>query len=156
VVSSKALHRRVADLARLQAEAAERHAATAVGVDAGHSARVAFLMTVPEDLRMRVGIALCDPNGDDSLHSWALWPFARWATPPAGFEFPRALVEWVLHPPRGWFLGHACERCGLNVPLLATWSNDPNPPPGIVVFPACPACGGKTTFTAAFVPGAPR
>ncbi len=110
-------------------------------------------MMVPEDLRMAMSIALCDPNGDDSLHSWVLWPFARWATLPAGFQFPRALVEWFLNPPRSWFLGSNCERCGLGVPLLTTSSNDPNPPPSIVVFPACPACGGKATFMAAFEPG---
>ena len=152
-MSRAALHRRVAGLARRQAEAAEQRAATAAVVDAGHAERVAFLMMVPEDLRMAVGIALSDPDGDDALHSWAHAPFARWATPPAGFEFPRALVEWLLRPPRGWFPGHCCERCGLGVPLLVTWSNDPDPPSSIAVFPACPACGGKTTFMAAFEPG---
>ena len=65
---------------------------------------------------------------------------------PAGYQFPRVLVEWMLNPPRSWFLGHHCERCGLGVPLLTTWSNDPNPAPSIVVFPACPACSGPTSF----------
>jgi hypothetical protein len=153
-MNRSALTHRLADFARRQAEAAERHAAAAAVVDKGHAERVAFLMMVPEDLRMAVGIAL-SYGDDDSLHSWALWPFARWATIPAGFQFPRALVEWLLNPPRGWFLGHNCERCGLGVPLLATWSNDPDPPPSIVVFPACPACGGKTTYMAGFEPGAP-
>jgi hypothetical protein len=147
-VSTRALTRRVADVARRQAAAADRHAAAAAVVEAGHEQRVAFLKMVPADLRMAVGVALCDPDGDESLHSWALWPFARWATPPAGFEFPRALVEWLLTPPRAWFLGHACGRCGLGVPLLVTWQNDPSPPPSIVVFPACPACGGPTSFAA--------
>jgi len=97
--------------------------------------------------RMAVGIALSYQD-DDSLHSWALWPFAPWATVPAGFQFPRALVEWLLRPPRGWFLGHTCGRCGLKVPLLVTWSNDPGPPATIVVCPTCPACGGVTSYAA--------
>jgi hypothetical protein len=67
---------------------------------------------------------------------------------PGDFEYPRKLVEWLLRPPRDWFLGHACGRCGLNVPLLVTWSNDPTPPKSIVVFPICPACGGPTSFAA--------
>lgn len=149
-MNTRALGRRVADLARRQAAAAERHAAATAVADAAQAARVRFLMMVPEDLRMAVEIALADPDGDDSLHSWALWPFARWATIPPGFQFPRPLVEWMLRPPRGWFVGHACERCGLKVPLLSTWSNDPDPPPTVVVFPAFPACGGKTTYTAGF------
>ncbi|HEX4613881.1 MAG TPA: hypothetical protein VH092_37215 [Urbifossiella sp.] len=40
------------------------------------------------------------------------------------------------------------------MPLLVTWANDPDPPPSIVVFPACPACGGRPTFMAGFEPGA--
>jgi len=148
-VITRALGRRVADLARRQAEAAERHAAVNAAVDAGHAERVAFLMRVPDDLRMAVGIALCDPNGDDALHSWAAQPFARWATVPAGFQFPRALVEWLLSRPHSWFPGHACERCGLKVPLLIFDSTDPTPRPSIVVFPMCPACGGATSHTAA-------
>jgi len=146
-VITRALGRRVADLARRQADAAERHAAAAEVVDAGHQRRVAFLMMVPEDLRMAVGIALCDPNGDHSLHSWALWPFAPWATVPPGFQFPRTLVEWLLKPPRGWFFGHTCGRCGLRVPLLATDPHDPAAPP-VAVFPTCPACGGRTSSAA--------
>jgi len=148
-VSVLSLARRVADLARRQAEAADRQAAVTAVVDAEHERRVALLMMVPEDLRMAVGIALCDPNGDDALHSWAAHPFARWATMLPGFRFPRALVEWLLHPPRGWFPGHACERCGLKVPLLFFDSTDPTPRPSIVVFPTCPACGGATSHTAA-------
>ncbi|HYH64252.1 MAG TPA: hypothetical protein VD866_06100 [Urbifossiella sp.] len=152
---TRALGRRVADLARRQAEAAERHAAAAEVVDAGHERRVAFLMMVPEDLRMAVGIALCDRVRGEYLADWACWPFAGWATPPAGFQFPRALIEWLLNPPHPWFLGHNCERCGLGVPLLALDSRDPAPPPPtIVVFPACPACGGRTTFMGGSEPGA--
>ncbi|QDU23605.1 hypothetical protein [Urbifossiella limnaea] len=147
-MSTRALGRRLADLARRQAAAAERHAAVAAVVDAGHAERVAFLMMVPEDLRMAVGIALRDPDGDDALHSWVSRPFASWASIPAGFQFPRALVEWLLARPHAWFLGHSCERCGLGVPLLSTWSNDPAPPPTIVVFPTCPACGGVTSHAA--------
>ncbi|QDU21276.1 hypothetical protein [Urbifossiella limnaea] len=147
-MSTRALSRRIGDLARRQAEAGERHAAVAAAVDAGHAERVAFLMMVPEDLRMAVGITLRDPDGDDALHSWVARPFARWAVAPAGFQFPRALVEWLLGRPHAWFLGHHCERCGLGVPLLTTDSRDPSPPPSIVVFPTCPACGGVTSHAA--------
>lgn len=153
-MSARALGRRLAGLARRGAEAAARHAKATAVVDARHAERVAFLMMVPEDLRLAVGVALSVPDGDESLHSWALGPFARWATPPAGFQFPRALVEWLLHPPRDWFLGHACGRCGLGVPLVSTWATDPSPPPSIVVFPACPACGGRTSSAANHQPEA--
>ncbi|HJZ55977.1 MAG TPA: reverse transcriptase-like protein [Gemmataceae bacterium] len=46
---------------------------------------------------------------------------------------------------RAW-MGHHCGRCGMSVPLLTTWENDPDRPSSIVVFPTCPdpACGGKT------------
>ena len=50
---------------------AERQAATAAVVDAGHAKRVAFLMMVPEDLRMAVGIALSDPVRGEYLADWA-------------------------------------------------------------------------------------
>ena len=150
-MSARTLGRRVADLARRQAEAAERQAAETAAVDAGHAERLAFLMMVPEDLRMAVGIALCDRVRGEYLADWTCGPFARWATVPAGFQFPRALVEWLLDPPHPWFLGHNCERCGLGVPLRVTSSNDPvPPPPTIVVFPSCPACGGTTSSAAAF------
>ncbi len=36
-MSTRALHRRVADLTRRQAEVADRHAATVAVVDAGHA-----------------------------------------------------------------------------------------------------------------------
>lgn len=147
-MSARALGRRVADLARRQAEAAERHAARDAVADAWAADRAACLGRVPDDLRAAAGAALADPLRGEDLADWVLWPFAPWATVPAGFRFSRALVEWLLHPPRPWFLGHHCGRCGLGVPLLSTWSNDPNPPTTIVVFPACPACGGKTSYAA--------
>ena len=146
-MSARALGRRVADLARRQAEAAERHAAEAAVMDAGHQRRLAFLMMVPEDLRMAVGIHLSH-HEDESLHSWALWPFAPWAAVTPGYQFPRALVEWLLNPPHRWFLGHHCGRCGLGVPLRVLDSRDPNPPTTLVVFPSCPACGGVTSYAA--------
>ena len=90
-MSARALTRRVAGLARRQVAAAEKHSATAAIVDAGHAERVAFLMMVPEDLRMAVGIAL-SYGDDDALHSWALWPFARWAAPPAVGGGPSATL----------------------------------------------------------------
>jgi len=142
----RSLQRRVADLTSRQAAAAERHAAVAAAVDEGHAKQVAFLMMVPEDLRMAVGIAL-SYDADCGLHEWAHWPFAQWATVPAGFRFPRALVEWLLKPPPGWFFGHTCGRCGLRVPLLPADSNDPAAPP-VRVFPYCPACGGTTSSAA--------
>lgn len=124
-------------------------------MDAGHAEWLRFLGMVPDDLRRAVGVVLADPDRAEFLADGVTAPFARWATTPVGFEFPRRLVEWILNPPRDWFLGHACERCGLRVPLLSTYSNDPVPPPTVVVFPACPACGGRTTYAAGFEPGPP-
>lgn len=75
----------------------------------------------------------------EEIDEWLLYPFAKWARMPDQFVFPRELVAWILNPPRGWFLGHTCELCGMNVPLLVTWEND-----------HCPACGGRTSFAAAY------
>lgn len=120
---------------------------------AGHRRqRDEFLTHIPADLRARVSAAI-DSDRGEGFGSLMSAPFARWAPPvPAGFEFPRALVGWMLNPPRGYWMGHHCERCGLAVPLLATWSNDPGPPPKLSVFPACPACGGRTTHAASYGP----
>ena len=117
-------------------------------VEKADQARRDLLARVPVDLRSELAARFSDPDRRGDLADWADEPFARWATMPADFEYPRALVEWLLRPPRDWFLGHACGRCGLHVPLLATWSNDPDPPKSIVAFPACPACGGRTSFAA--------
>jgi hypothetical protein len=114
--------------------------------------RQAHLARIPKDLRPAVAALLADPDEAEHLSSWVSSPFARWATMPDGFVFPRALVEWILHPPRGWYMGRTCGRCGLNVPLLSTWSNDPDPPSSIVVFPTCPACGGRTSYAAGSAP----
>jgi len=155
-VSARSLSRRLAGVALRQAAAANRRAARDEVADAWEAERAAFLGLVPGDLRAAVGAALADPVRGEDLADWVLWPFARWATPPAGFQFPRALVEWLLHPPHAWFLGHSCERCGLKVPLLMTSSNDPSPPPTIVVFPTCPACGGPTSHAANWYTEPPR
>lgn len=121
-------------------------------VAAAERARQDLLARVPADLRGELSAAFADPSRRADLTEWAEEPFARWATMPEGFAYPRALVEWFLHPPRRWFLGHACGACGLNVLLLSTWSNDPDPPRDLVVFPTCPACGGRTSFMAGFRP----
>jgi hypothetical protein len=118
-------------------------------VAAADRARQDLLARVPRDLRTELAAAFADPDRRHDLTEWVGEPFARWATMPEGFEYPRELVSWLLHPPRDWFMGHACGRCGLNVPLLMTWTNDPDPPPkSIVVFPSCPACGERTSYAA--------
>lgn len=109
----------------------------------------AHLARIPADLRPAVAAALPD---SDELSEWVTSPFAGWAVVPPDFEFPRSLVTWFLAPPRPWFLGHSCGTCGLNVPILMTWSNDRNPPEQVVVFPECPACGGRTGYMATFQP----
>jgi hypothetical protein len=109
--------------------------------------RTEHLVRIPADLRAAVAAALDDRVEDVS--EWAEEPFARWAMIPPGFQYPRDLVTWLLNPPRKWWLGHACGSCGLNVPLLETWTHDPDPPQGgVIVFPACPSCGSPTSFAA--------
>ncbi|HEX4611628.1 MAG TPA: hypothetical protein VH092_25760 [Urbifossiella sp.] len=155
-MTARAFHRRLEHLTRRGAGAAGRVSATNAAEDQTRAGRAAFLGLVPADLRAAVAGVFADPDRAERLAEWVLYPFARWAAPPAGFEFPRPLVDWLLAPPRGWFLGHACERCGLAVPLLTTWSNDPTPPQSMVVFPACPACGGQTSWAANWWTEPPR
>ncbi|MFO0804415.1 MAG: hypothetical protein U0791_14990 [Gemmataceae bacterium] len=113
--------------------------------------RAEHLGRVPAKYRPSVEAALGDPVQADSWSEWIWQPFASWAAIPSGFSFPGELLAWLLHPPREWFLGHCCGRCGLKVPLILTWHNDPDPPPdGVIVFPQCPSCGGPTSFMATF------
>jgi hypothetical protein len=113
--------------------------------------RTEHLARIPADLRPAVTAALDDRAEDFS--DWVAEPFASWAVIPPGFQYPRRLVTWLLHSPRPWFLGHACGRCGMNVPLLLTWSNDPDPPQGgVIVFPVCLSCGSPTSFGATWHP----
>jgi hypothetical protein len=112
--------------------------------------RDAFLSHAPADLRAAVDAGFSESNPEsETFASWLLWPFAKWAPPMADdFVFPRALVEFMLSPPRPIWMGHCCERCGLYVPLYLVPSRDPTPPPAdLRVFPTCPACGGKTSFS---------
>jgi hypothetical protein len=106
---------------------------------------------VPAELWPALAEALADPDRRDSLDAWLLWPFATWARMPDGFVFPRELVAWILDPPRDWFLGHACEACGLAVPLYMIRANDHDPPPSILAFPQCPACGGGPASRDAYI-----
>lgn len=124
-------------------------------VDACERQRAAFLVWVPEDLCGAVLERLDGPYAEDSesYASWSLWPFARWAQEPGPeYRFPRALVEWILDPPRAFWMGHHCGRCGLSVPLYSTHCGDPDPPKDLRVFPTCPACGGVTSHAASYRP----
>ena len=117
--------------------------------------REVFLAWVPEDLRGAVTQRLDGPYAEntESYASWSLWPFARWAPEPGSeFRFPRVFVEWLLAPPRRFWMGHSCGRCGLSVPLYSTASDDPDPPKDLRVFPLCPACGGTTSHAASYRP----
>ena len=119
--------------------------------------REASLSLVPEDLRAAVESRLRPARAvqAETFSSWLHGPFARWApAPAAGYRFPRSMVAWMLDPPRRFWMGHHCGRCGLCVPLYATWSNDPDPPPVLGPFPACPACGGATSHAAFYRPHA--
>jgi hypothetical protein len=113
--------------------------------------RIAFLEHVPEDLQQAVDSRFMSTHEPtcDVFASWRQGPFARWAPPmPANFEFPRALVEFVLNPPARFFFGHACEQCGLSVPICTLWDGKTGPRPDPTPFAACPACGGRTSFAA--------
>ena len=119
----------------------------------------AFLALVPADLRDAVAARLGGPYGPDTeaLAGWVSGPFARWAPPrPPGYVLPRALVGWVLAPPRPFWFGHHCGTCGLAVPLFLSPSAVPDPPADLRAFPACPACGGATGHAAVYRPDPPR
>ncbi|MBA4065918.1 MAG: hypothetical protein C0501_19810 [Isosphaera sp.] len=114
--------------------------------------RAEILAITPEDLRGAVAAA-----HDRDVHGpfrefFAVGTggaFAPWApSRPAGYLLPRALIEFMLHDDREWWVGHTCGRCGLKVPLLWRSSLDPNPPAELKVFPDCPACGWKTSYHA--------
>lgn len=123
--------------------------------------RAEFLGRIPPDLRPAVAAALdTEPDSREryDFDELSLSPFASWATMPPGFEYPRALIECLLNPPRDLLLVHHCGRCGLRVPIFLTWSNDPNPPADLTVFPTCPRpeCGGRTSYAANWGPDDPE
>ena len=119
--------------------------------------RADFLARIPADLRAAVDAALRAPFATRTAFAdLERGPFAPWAPPmPDDFTFPRGMVAWMLDPPRAYWMGHHCGRCGLTVPLFLTWSNDPDPPPTVIAFPTCPACGGATSSAAYSRPDAP-
>jgi hypothetical protein len=112
--------------------------------------RIAFLEHVPTEFHRRVDARFI--GGDEAFAEWRLSPFAKWATMPATFMFPAALVEFMLNPPARFFLAHACEQCGLSIPIFTT--GYPDTPKDLTAFPVCPACGGKTSFAATYQTGA--
>jgi hypothetical protein len=149
------LRNRLRDIDRRTAAATRRDDHAAKMLADMDRKRAEFLVHVPADLRPAVVAALDDPDPvrNEQLATWQLWPFARWVGPiPAGFVFPPAFVAWLLDPPRGYWMGHHCGRCGMTVPLFNTWSNDPDPPPVLSPFPTCPACGGRTSHGAHYQP----
>lgn len=111
--------------------------------------RLAFIAHVPPDLRAAVVAVWNDPDHSEgeTFSSWVMWPFDHRQPIPAGFEFPRALVEFMVRPGRPFFMGHHCERCGLSVPIYLLGADGFPPLSDLKVFPTCPACGGKTSST---------
>jgi hypothetical protein len=108
----------------------------------------AFLAAVPADLRAEVAAALADPGRGERLIEWRLSPVARRAALPA--ELPRGLVRVMLDDPEAMAL-HECGRCGLRVPIRPGETYPPKP--AVALFPACPACGGRTGYSAYEHPG---
>ncbi|WP_439630643.1 hypothetical protein [Gemmata sp.] len=114
--------------------------------DAAVSARDTWaevLALVPGKFTDALAAKLGGPYDADleALASWASAPLAPWARSPApGLVLPAALVAWVLDPPHRYWVGHHCGACGLAVPVGL---DDPIRP-----FPACPACGGATSYAA--------
>ncbi|WP_439624356.1 hypothetical protein [Gemmata sp.] len=101
------------------------------------------LALVPAEFRAALAAKLGGPYDADveALASWTSAPLAPWARPAApGFRVPAALVAWVMDPPHRYWAGHHCGACGLAVPVGL---DDPIRP-----FPACPACGGATSYAA--------
>lgn len=83
----------------------------------------------------------------EQLEEWLLEPFRKWAPPMADdYLLPATLIEYLLNPLRDYVIIHNCGTCGLQVPIYSTWTNDPDPPPKLAIFPECPACGGKTGY----------
>jgi hypothetical protein len=109
----------------------------------GLETRLAFLEHIPEELVAEVAAALADPDGDEHLASWVLWPVAQGAELPA--TVPTALVRVMLDHPEASLL-HECERCGLKVPIRPGLQQPFKP--AVVLFPTCPACGGRTGYYA--------
>ncbi|MFO0936323.1 MAG: hypothetical protein U0798_07420 [Gemmataceae bacterium] len=138
-------------------EAIERYVATlkpAETVDAERQEEEdrldAMLSLIHDDMIETVVAAMeNDPEKYCEITKWLSYPFERWVTElPEDFRFPRALVEFILNPPRSYWMGHGCEECGLVVPIISTWDNDPDPPAKLRVFDDCPACGGMVSYAA--------
>lgn len=133
--------RSAARVARLEALVASVLRPPAVAPAADPWAEV--LALVPADYQDTLAARLGGPYSADleALASWAVAPFAPWARPPAaGVQVPASLVGWLLAPPHRYWVGHHCGACGLAVPVGLDRPVRP--------FPACPACGGATSFAA--------
>ena len=100
----------------------------------------AFLTHIPEQHRNAVAEASATDT-TEQFSEWMMSPLALWAMPiPEDYVFPIALVEFMLNPPRDFWMGHHFADCGLTVPVYTTWSNDPCPPVNLKAFPVCPKC----------------
>lgn len=128
--------------------------------DAGFQAEADRLISVmitriPEPYREAIIARMQEPSSDGTqLRDWITRPFAAGAHAiPDEFTFPESILAFVLNPPRDYWFGHHCGTCGLRVPILHTWTKDPDPPPALIVFPHCPACGGKTVYWSRWVEG---
>src|SRR6266545_5470973 len=111
---------------------------------------------VPQDFQAAIFQQMTDSyhTHSESLASWQYWPFARWAPPmPPDYQFPLALCAFLADPPHDYFCGHACERCGLHVPICTFWDGKTGPPHNTRPFAACPACGGATSSAAIWQTG---
>jgi len=90
-----------------------------------------------------VGQHYCNPSANlDDLRER---PFVRWASMPTDYVFPSKLIEVLVNQSHTCWLGQACGRCGLRIPVYTD-----RPHEEIVIFPVCPACGGQTGYTATF------
>jgi hypothetical protein len=103
----------------------------------------AFLGRIPAELRAEVVAAFDDPDRAEGLDEWVLRQVADRAELPG--LFPLALVRVMLDDPEASLL-HECERCGLGVPIRAGCAQPFKP--AVTLFPACPACGGRTGYDA--------
>ncbi|VTR92514.1 unnamed protein product [Gemmata massiliana] len=113
----------------------------------------AFLVYIPADLRdaIRVRLESDDYEIAEGAADWLFSPAARWALPfPKGYQFPRAMVEWIATAPAEFNCGNCCEGCGLRVPRLWEWGKAA---PDRSAFPVCPQCGGKPTYEAYYAKG---
>lgn len=119
--------------------------------------RKAVLSRIDEDLRPAVLAALAevDRTGIErpAVANWVSHPVSAGHGAELPDRFPRAFVEFLLTDPDVTFV-HDCGRCGLTVPIGLVRDTRHTADVirerggSLVIYPTCPACGGRTGYSA--------